>query len=28
MIALYIMSIAIAWFVHPDHRKKRAEKNS
>ena len=28
MIALYILSIAIAWMVHPDHRKKPTEKNS
>jgi sec-independent protein translocase protein TatC len=28
MLALYVMSIAIAWMVHPDQRKKRAEKNS
>jgi sec-independent protein translocase protein TatC len=28
MLALYVMSIAIAWIVHPDQRKKRAEKNS
>jgi sec-independent protein translocase protein TatC len=28
MIALYVLSIAIAWLVHPTQRKKRAEKNS
>jgi len=28
MVALYILSIAIAWFVHPTQRKKRAEKSS
>ena len=28
MLVLYVMSIAIAWMVHPDQRKKRAEKNS
>ncbi|MGB9236108.1 MAG: twin-arginine translocase subunit TatC [Terriglobales bacterium] len=28
MVALYILSIAIAWFVHPTQRKKRAEKNA
>jgi sec-independent protein translocase protein TatC len=28
MIALYVLSIAIAWFVHPDHRNKPAEKSS
>jgi sec-independent protein translocase protein TatC len=28
MLALYVLSIAIAWIVHPDQRKKRAEKNS
>src|SRR5260370_18756663 len=28
MIALYILSIAIAWLVHPKQRKKRAEKSS
>jgi sec-independent protein translocase protein TatC len=26
MIVLYLISIAIAWFVHPTQRKKRAEK--
>jgi sec-independent protein translocase protein TatC len=26
MIGLYVLSIAIAWFVHPEQRKKRAEK--
>jgi len=26
MIALYVLSIAIAWLVHPNQRKKRAEK--
>jgi len=26
MIGLYVLSIAIAWFAHPDQRKKRAEK--
>src|ERR1700727_1683451 len=26
MIALYLVSIAIAWFVHPAQRRKRAEK--
>ena len=26
MIALYVLSIAIAWLVHPTQRKKRAEK--
>jgi sec-independent protein translocase protein TatC len=28
MVALYILSIGIAWLVHPAQRKKRAEKNS
>ena len=28
MVALYVLSIAIAWLVHPSQRKKRAEKNS
>jgi sec-independent protein translocase protein TatC len=28
MVALYILSIAIAWLVHPDQRRKRAEKKS
>ncbi len=28
MIALYVVSIAIAWLVHPKQRKKRAEKES
>ena len=28
MVALYVLSIAIAWFVHPTQRKKRAEKNA
>jgi sec-independent protein translocase protein TatC len=28
MIGLYILSIAIAWFAHPDHRNKPAEKSS
>ena len=27
MIVLYILSIAIAWFVHPTQRKKRAAKS-
>lgn len=27
MVALYVLSIAIAWLVHPTQRKKRAEKN-
>jgi sec-independent protein translocase protein TatC len=27
MIVLYLASIAIAWFVHPTQRKKRAEKS-
>ncbi len=26
MVALYVLSIAIAWLVHPKQRKKRAEK--
>jgi sec-independent protein translocase protein TatC len=26
MVALYVLSIAIAWFVHPNQRKKRAGK--
>lgn len=26
MLALYVLSIAIAWLVHPNQRKKRAEK--
>jgi sec-independent protein translocase protein TatC len=26
MLALYVLSIGIAWFVHPTQRKKRAEK--
>jgi len=28
MLVLYMLSIAIAWFVHPAQRKKRAEKKS
>jgi sec-independent protein translocase protein TatC len=28
MVALYVLSIGIAWLVHPKQRKKRAEKNS
>lgn len=28
MVALYIFSIGIAWFVHPAQRRKRAEKNA
>jgi len=28
MVALYMLSIGIAWFVHPTQRKKRAEKNA
>src|SRR5580700_5218346 len=28
MVALYVLSIAIAWLVHPNQRKKRAEKKS
>jgi len=28
MLALYLLSIGIAWFVHPKQRKKRAEKNN
>lgn len=28
MVALYILSIGIAWMVHPTQRKKRAEKDS
>jgi sec-independent protein translocase protein TatC len=28
MIALYVLSIAIAWMVHPNQREKHAEKNS
>jgi sec-independent protein translocase protein TatC len=28
MVALYILSTGIAWLVHPDQRRKRAEKNS
>ena len=28
MVALYVLSIAIAWRVHPDRRNKRAEKKS
>lgn len=28
MIVLYLLSIGIAWFVHPIQRKKRAEKRS
>jgi len=27
MVALYVLSIAIAWLVHPSQRKKRTEKN-
>jgi sec-independent protein translocase protein TatC len=27
MIVLYLVSIAIAWFVHPTQRRKRAEKS-
>ena len=27
MIVLYLVSIAIAWFVHPTQRKKRAAKS-
>jgi sec-independent protein translocase protein TatC len=26
MIALYVLSIVIAWLVHPTQRQKRAEK--
>lgn len=26
MVALYVLSIAVAWFVHPDQRKKRKGK--
>jgi sec-independent protein translocase protein TatC len=26
MVALYVLSIAIAWLVHPNQRRKRAEK--
>ena len=28
MIVLYLVSIGIAWFVHPTQRKKRAEKGA
>jgi sec-independent protein translocase protein TatC len=28
MIALYVLSIGIAWLVHPEQRKKRAAKNA
>ena len=28
MVALYVVSIAIAWLVHPTQRKKRAQKKS
>ncbi len=28
MVALYMLSTGIAWLVHPDHRKKRAEKKA
>jgi sec-independent protein translocase protein TatC len=28
MLVLYVLSIGIAWFVHPDQRRKRAEKSS
>jgi cbb3-type cytochrome oxidase subunit 3 len=28
MIVLYLMSIGIAWFVHPTQRKKRAGQSS
>jgi sec-independent protein translocase protein TatC len=28
MVALYVLSIAVAWGVHPDQRRKRAEKKS
>ena len=28
MVALYVLSIAIAWLVHPKQRRKRAEKKS
>jgi sec-independent protein translocase protein TatC len=28
MVALYVLSIAVAWLVHPEQRKKRAEKSS
>jgi sec-independent protein translocase protein TatC len=27
MIGLYILSIGVAWMVHPEQRRKRAEKN-
>ena len=27
MVGLYVLSIGVAWLVHPDQRKKRAEKN-
>ncbi len=28
MVALYVVSIAIAWLVHPKQRKARREKQS
>jgi sec-independent protein translocase protein TatC len=28
MLGLYVLSTAIAWAVHPSHRKKRAEKKN
>ena len=28
MLALYVVSIAIAWLVHPDQRRKRSEKKN
>ncbi len=28
MVVLYVLSIAIAWFVHPKQRRKRAEKKN
>ena len=28
MLGLYVLSIGIAWFVHPNQRRKRAEKKS
>jgi hypothetical protein len=27
-VALYVVSIAIAWLVHPTQRKKRADKKT
>jgi hypothetical protein len=28
MLGLYVLSTAVAWLVHPNQRKKRAEKKN